>query len=166
MMETPSPAGLTRRLGAVIYDSLLLLALWLVLGLIFLGLSSRLQINLVPVQFVANLVLAWGFFVWFWTHGGQTLGMQTWSLHLVTASGRPVTVWPATVRYLVALAQWLLLLLGVHLARTHGAPAAIAVTALVLLGLGVSLLHPRQQMFHDWLSGTQLQRTAPRPKQS
>lgn len=156
--DSLSPVSLARRLGAIIYDALLLLALWLVVALIFLGISSQTQLHLIPIQFVTNLIVAWGFFAWFWTHGGQTLGMQTWTLRLVTDSGHPVGLWSATLRYLVALAQWLLILLGVHLTREHGAGASIAVTAVLVLALGLSQLHPSRLMLHDWLSGTQLHR--------
>lgn len=57
------------------------------------------------------------YFVWFWTHGGQTLPMKTWRIRLVTSEGLPVTTRRAIWRYLLA---WLWLLPGLLLAwATH-----------------------------------------------
>ena len=150
------PVSLLRRGGSIVYDGLLLLAIWMVLGLVFVFLGNLAGRTLIPLQFAANLVVAWLFLGWFWTRTGQTLGMQTWQIRLRDERGGAVTTWKATLRYLVALAQWLLLLFGIHLAREHGALITTAVTALVLFGLAASQLHPRRLMLHDWLSGTVL----------
>ncbi|MGZ3237424.1 MAG: RDD family protein, partial [Burkholderiaceae bacterium] len=32
------------------------------------------------------------YFVWFWTHSGQTLAMKTWRIRLVTKNGEPVKI--------------------------------------------------------------------------
>jgi len=148
--------GLLRRFGSMIYDGLLLVAIWLVLGLLFVFIGNLVGRLMIPLQFAVNLVAAWLFLAWFWTRTGQTLGMQTWQIRLRDEGGGPVTVWKATLRYLVALAQWLLVLFAIHLAREYGAAVTVVVTALVLIGLGVSQLHPRRLMLHDWLSGTVL----------
>jgi len=148
--------GLLRRFGSMIYDGLLILAVWLVLGLLFVGLGALAGSIPTPVLLVAQLVAAWAFLTWFWTRTGQTLGMQTWQIRLRDEWGGAVTPWQATLRYLVALAQWLLLLFGVFLTREYGPVVTIVVTALVLVGLGFSQLHPRRLMLHDWLSGTML----------
>ena len=148
--------SLLRRLGSIIYDGLLLLAIWMVLGLVFVLLGNLIGRTLIPLQFAANLVAGWLFLGWFWTRTGQTLGMQTWQIRLRDERGGAVTRWKATLRYLVALAQWLLVLFAIHLAREYGAAVTIAVTALALVGLGLSQLHPRRLMLHDWLSGTVL----------
>jgi uncharacterized RDD family membrane protein YckC len=152
----PGPVGLLRRLGAMVYDALLLLAIWMVLGLLFVLYSEATGRALIPLQFVVNLIAAWAFFAWFWTRTGQTLGMQSWSIQLRDEGGGPVSYWQASLRYLVALAQWLAVLLGIYLARVHGPLAAAAAVALLLTGLGPSQMHPRRIMLHDWLSRTVL----------
>jgi uncharacterized RDD family membrane protein YckC len=152
----PEPVGLLRRLGAMVYDALLLLGIWMVLGLLFVLYADATGRTLIPLQFVVNLIAAWAFFTWFWTRTGQTLGMQSWSIQLLDEGGGPVGHWRATLRYLVALAQWLAVLLGIHLARAHGPLAAAAAFALLLTGLGLSQIHPRRIMLHDWLSRTAL----------
>lgn len=140
----------------MVYDGLLILAVWLVLGLVFVGLGALAGAIPTAVLLVAQLAAAWAFLTWFWTRTGQTLGMQTWQIRLRDERGGPVTHWQATLRYLVALAQWLLLLFGVYLAREHGTMITIAVTALAFIGVGASQIHPRRLMLHDWLSGTVL----------
>ena len=154
----PDPVGLPRRLGAMIYDGMLLLAIWMVLGLVFVLVGEATGHALIPLQFVVNLLAAWAFFAWFWTRTGQTLGMQAWNIQLRDEAGARVSPKQATLRYLVALAQWLGVLLGIYLARQHGALVTAAATALLLAGLGVSQAHPRRAMLHDWLSGTVLVR--------
>lgn len=142
----------------MLYDALLLLAIWMVLGLVFVLIGEATGHALIPVQFVVNLLAAWAFFTWFWTRTGQTLGMQAWNIQLLDEVGARVNAKQATLRYLVALAQWLAILLGIYLARQHGALVTAGATALLLVGLGLSLAHPRRAMLHDWLSGTMLVR--------
>lgn len=74
------------------------------------------------------------FFGWFWTHGGQTLGMRAWRLQLRREDAGPLN-WPrAVLRYALAWPSWL------------------------LLGVGVlwSLIDSRKQAAHDRLAGTEV----------
>ena len=81
-----NPAGLPRRLGALVYDLCLAISVILVAVLPLPYLTNTLidtmflklltQIYLLCVSFL--------FFGWFWTHGGQTLGMRAWKLKLLT----------------------------------------------------------------------------------
>lgn len=95
-------AGLARRLAAIGYDSLLVAAIWFVIGGMGLALSGgALSRPDRPVwlllAFRAVLVASlWLFFAWFWTHGGQTLGMRAWRLQLVNENGGPVR-WKQTL---------------------------------------------------------------------
>jgi len=158
------PVSLLRRMAAMLYDGLLVLALWMVLGLVFVLLGQWTGQPLTSVQLVVNLLAAWLFFTWFWTRNGQTLGMQAWSLRLRSEGDRPVHPWQATLRYLVALAQWVLVLLAIYLWREHGPIAGLVITAALLVGLGLSQRHPQRLMLHDWLSGTVLVRAPRQPR--
>jgi uncharacterized RDD family membrane protein YckC len=66
-----------------------------------------------------NLLAAWiglvlgAYFVWFWTHSGQTLPMKTWRLRVVAADGSPLTTSRAIVRYVLAW-LWFLPPLALH----------------------------------------------------
>lgn len=163
-VSTGETAGLLRRCGAMLYDGLLLLALWMVAALFFVILGHQTTAELVYWQTAANVLIAWGFFVWFWTHGGQTLGMQAWNIRLYSlAAGTQqpqISLWLASLRFLVALAQWLFILLGIYLARQYGPGAMLGVTVVLVAALGVSVLHPQRLMLHDWLSRTLLVRVS------
>ncbi len=85
------PAGIGRRLGAILYDSLLVLALWFLTLLLFaMGTDSNsTTVEPTPALFVqlvcgAETVL---FFYFFWMYRGRTLGMMAWHTHLATVSG-------------------------------------------------------------------------------
>jgi uncharacterized RDD family membrane protein YckC len=96
------------------------------------------------------------YFVWFWTHGGQTLAMKTWRIRLVAADGKPVPVWRAILRYLLA---WLWFLPGLALAwalQAHTWMLALIPSVNMLLWALASYLDPQRQFLHDRLAGTRL----------
>jgi uncharacterized RDD family membrane protein YckC len=106
------PAGLGRRLGAMLYDALLVAAIWILvasLHLLFLrhglGIPAE-RIGLDPAQVVSLrlLLLASGFtfFAFFWVRGGTTLGMQAWRLRVQTRDGYSISLLQSLVRYLAA----------------------------------------------------------------
>lgn len=95
------PAGLGRRLGAMIYDALLLLAVWMLIGFVGVALNQG-EANESPL-FQAVLFLAtFVFFAFFWMRGGMTLGMQAWRLRVQTRDGVSIGLWQSLVRFLVA----------------------------------------------------------------
>ncbi len=111
-LDDVQPAGLARRLGAMIYDGFLVAAIWilitglhLVLMRYVLGVPPE-QIGVGMVQVVslrlALLLGAFAFFAFFWTRGGVTLGMQAWRLRVQTLDGRTISQVQAAVRFLVA----------------------------------------------------------------
>jgi uncharacterized RDD family membrane protein YckC len=89
-----APAGMFRRLGAMLYDSLLLAAVLL------LGSVPPVLLNGGPmrdgtpsgeikntVYFVYLLLLVFLFYGWFWTRQGQTLGMAAWRIRIASQDG-------------------------------------------------------------------------------
>jgi uncharacterized RDD family membrane protein YckC len=114
----PAPAGLLRRLGAMLYDGLLLLALLMVATGLFLpftggeAISPREDPVLEFVYRAVLVVLTVGFFGIFWTRRGQTLGMASWRVRVEREDGALLD-WGDTVRRLAAaLLSWLPLGLG------------------------------------------------------
>ena len=91
-------AGLWRRLGAMIYDLLLVGALTMCYSFIVLGTYKGLGIVEFSEDFSSPLeglpkylfqlglfLVIVGFYGWFWRSvGGQTLGMKAWRIQLVT----------------------------------------------------------------------------------
>jgi uncharacterized RDD family membrane protein YckC len=108
--------GLGRRLAAIVYDSLLLVALLLLavaLVVVPLGMVLGLAVNPTnPLYRVYLLTVIAGFFVFFWVRGGQTLGMRVWQIKVVRDDGLPLTPKDALVRFGAAVISWLPLGLG------------------------------------------------------
>lgn len=65
-----------------------------------------------PLLSTVLLFALFGFFAKFWTHGGQTLGMQVWGVRVQNADGSAISLWQALLRFVVSIASWLCLGLG------------------------------------------------------
>lgn len=105
------PAGLGRRLGAMLYDGLLLLAIWIAVGAAHVAVSRLLlnipaeQVGLGAAQVLslrALMVLsAFIFFAFFWRRVGMTLGMQAWRLRVQTRDCQPLSFRQSLLRFMV-----------------------------------------------------------------
>ena len=94
-----------RRVAAMLYDGLLVLALLFLVTLPFIALRGG-----DPVESNENLayqlticLVIYGFFVGFWSRSGRTLGMQSWRLQLETEDGSEVGIYTANIRFFAAL---------------------------------------------------------------
>ena len=88
----PSTPGLFRRLGAIFYDSLLLIATWFLFTIFALPLTMGEAIPAGNILYRLYLLLiALAFFGGFWTHGGQTLGMRAWRIKVQQPNGQLIT---------------------------------------------------------------------------
>lgn len=134
------PCPLPRRLAAIVYDGLLLIGLWMIAAAaVVIPLNDSVDPASGWFQLYL-LVVSWLYFAVSW-RGGHTLGMKAWRIRLVAAD-QPVG-WLATLmRFTVAIASWLVFMLG------------------FLWSLG----HPRRATWHDLASGTALVVEPPRPK--
>lgn len=133
------PPGVFRRFGALVYDGVLLLGVWFVATLGVLPLRGGEAFHPHdPVFFGYLLLVGFLFNGWFWTHGGQTLGMCAWRIRVVAEDGGAVSWRQAAVRY---VCSWLALGLG---------------------GLGYFWIwiEPGRRAWHDLLSGTRVIRVA------
>lgn len=130
----PCPGPL-RMLAVWFYDLLLLIALWLAAGLLVVilngGEAIRADNPFFPLLIVALTFLFYG---WFWTHGGQTLGMRAWKVYL-TSRGQPGISW-----------------------RQAGIRFVVAIAALFSAGIGFAWLwlSPQKRSWHDLASGSAL----------
>jgi uncharacterized RDD family membrane protein YckC len=94
------PAGLGRRLGAMLYDSLLILALFFLTGFIWVALSGDVVTGLAfQITLLAEII---GFFVYCWRKQGETLGMRAWKLRILDASGQLPSMGQIALRLLLA----------------------------------------------------------------
>jgi uncharacterized RDD family membrane protein YckC len=99
--------GLLRRLAAIFYDFLLLI------GLLFVATALLLPFNggqAIPAQqflFPLYLLLvSFFFYAWFWTHGGQTLGLRAWRIRVLTPDMKPISWKQALLRFMTAIISW------------------------------------------------------------
>lgn len=139
--------SLLRRLTAVIYDALLVIAL--------VGLTNALALGIVVettggtqqvlgahwVQLI-TVVCVVGFFSFFWLKSGQTLGMQAWRIRLRPFPGDPQP-------HAISLPQAVLRCAG-------------ALLSLLPLGMGYwwCLFDRNGRYWHDYLSRSELVLTA------
>ena len=100
------PAGLFRRLMAMLYDLLLLLSLLLFATALALLITRGTLDYHHPLFRTYLFLICFLFYAWFWTHGGQTLGMRAWRLRVQRLDGRPITLWQALLRFLSAIPSW------------------------------------------------------------
>ncbi len=134
LMEGSIP-GFGRRMLALAYEFLLLLGVWFIAAFLFHLVFQDTSAEYFRPLFQFYLLCIGGiYFIWFWTHGGQTLAMQTWKLRLVSENGGKVTMQQAMVRYLMA------------------------VIGISFLGFGLlwALFNRDRQFLHDKLAGTRI----------
>lgn len=102
------PATLLRRLAAALYDGMLLLALWMTATFPLLLITGGEAVQSDSLWYPFYLLsITGGFHIWFWTHGGQTLGMRAWRLKVVDFHGQELDFMHACRRYLLAAFSWL-----------------------------------------------------------
>jgi uncharacterized RDD family membrane protein YckC len=101
-------APLARRLGAMVYDGLLVIALMFLATMPFVAVRGGEPVEAGAVLYrIALVAVAWLFFTGFWTRSGRTLGMQSWRLQIETADGSRPGLSAATIRFFAALVSWL-----------------------------------------------------------
>ena len=81
-------ASLARRLAAIVYDSLLILALLFLATLPFIGTRSGEPVDPGYLPYQLTLIgVTWLFLAGFWSTSGRTLGMQAWRLSVEDRDG-------------------------------------------------------------------------------
>ena len=156
--------GLARRLACFVYEGVLLFGVVMIAGWLFSTLSQQRHALQGRGLLQAFLFVVFGiYFIWFWSHGGQTLAMKTWRVRVVTASGAPLTQARALARYVLSWIWWLPGLLLAWLGGWHAAGALFGALAAGVLGYALlALAHPQRQFWHDAACGTRLVDARPR----
>lgn len=133
-MPARQPSGLLRRLAAMLYDSLLVLALLFLATIPFIAVRGGEATEGNAVYQLSLVLVIYLFFLGFWTTRGRTLGMQSWGLQLEDAHGRVPGPLQASLRF------------------------AVAVISLGAFGLGFlwQLVDRDKLTWHDRASGTRL----------
>jgi len=155
--------GFFKRITVVVYDGLLLFAVAFFVSALLMGLfqwlapasffvdpelleNPKMRELTALGRYIGNvivclncLIVSFFFYGWFWTHGGQTLGMKAWNLYLITPEGKFVDWKTAAKRYAAAIISW------------------------AAFGLGFTwiLLNKRKRAWHDILTNTQIVHSKP-----
>lgn len=104
---------LLRRIGAILYDTVLLITV-----LVFASLFAVVLFKITPqhpyflIYQIYIFSICFIFFAWPWIQGGQTLGMKTWNIKLVHNKHKKLSRTDALIRFLFAIISWLALGLG------------------------------------------------------
>ena len=112
--STASPAkpGFFRYFAAIFYDLILVIALFFVATAILLPFSQGEAIQSTFLFPLYLFCVRFIFYGWFWTHGGQTLGLRAWKLRLVSDQQTDISWKQAFIRYMTAICSWAIFGLG------------------------------------------------------
>tara|TARA_B110000495_G_scaffold200880_1_gene217020 strand:+ start:462 stop:932 length:471 start_codon:yes stop_codon:yes gene_type:complete len=127
-------AGIARRIAALIYDSFLILAIWMLSSIAILAATDLGESLGGPIYQGFLYFELMAFYLYFWTFKGQTLGMQVWRLVVIQSSGGLLNRRQAVQRFIVAT------------------------PAIGCLGLGLFWIwvNPERAALHDLLTGTRV----------
>jgi len=152
-----------RRMAAFVYEGVLLFGLVMAVGGVYSVMTNQRHAlhgreGMMAAQFLALAL----YFIWFWTHGGQTLAMRTWRVKLVSDEGLSVSLKQALARF---LASWLWFLPAwgaAYLADWHQSRWLYgAMGVWILIYMALTRLLPNGQFLHDALCRTRLIDTRP-----
>ena len=104
MEPTNKKVSLLRIVAATIYDSLLMLGVWFLVGSLALGIKFVFTGEVSSLNPAAGMILVilstWLYFAMFWIYGGKTLGMSSWKLRIISQNGKQITIIQTIVRFL------------------------------------------------------------------
>jgi len=138
--DSRRPCSLARRLGAMTYDGIVLVAIWMVgtVVIVIVGNRGIDSGNLFYQLYL--LLLAFTYFHLSWRRIGQTLGMRTWRIW-IDPGDHPLTLVRSLLRFVAGLAS------------------------IATLGLGFAWAQMRsdRRAWPDLASGSRLVQSATRP---
>lgn len=112
-ISTTRKPGPLRLLAVMLYDAMLLVSVLLVAAAVAVAFNSGEAIGANnPFFFIYLLGVAFIFYGWFWTHGGQTLGMRAWRVYLISGNSTGINWQQAFLRFVLSIFSWLPLGLG------------------------------------------------------
>ena len=140
---TGRPAGLLRRLAALLYDLLLVVALAFAVTFAMLPLTqgeailTSTQGATGHVYHAVLLLVVFSYFGWSWTQSGQTLGLKAWRLRLEAGDGGRLNWADAATRFALGAAMaWTAVLGAWYLSRPASALGHAGAAA--MLGVAVA----------------------------
>ncbi|WP_243050086.1 RDD family protein [Dyella sp. RRB7] len=152
---------LWRRLIALVYDLLAVLAIVMVVGYVCQRITGGTLVSSDGQAHIAwwyqplQALVVSAYFLVSWLRGGQTLGMRPWRIRVTNSDGGRLTLAQAVVRLLVAAMPMLLLALAPWVG-VRGALWAVGIGWAIWFGLGA--IDPRHRAVHDIATRTELRR--------
>lgn len=138
-------APLSRRILAMAYDGLVLVAMYIIFGGLLVTAISKAMgleefVRLTPAQAASVFyIISFLYYSHSWRRGGQTIGMKAWRIYVTTLDGTPIRLSHCMLR------------------------SATGLFSLVIVGLGYfwMLIDKKERTWHDIAS---LTRVVYRPK--
>lgn len=162
-MLTITHPSLSKRLLAACYDGFLILAVIFVATAVTLPFTKgNVAANNNIYMSLYLFIVIYIFYGWFWTHGGQTLGMRVWKQQVVQLDGKMLNWKQSFIRVITGLPAWSLFLIGllmwmlpdkIELAESL---TNIPKWLFALTGFIWVLLDNRSNNWRDKLSGTHI----------
>ena len=123
-----------RRSASILYDSLLVLAILIIMSIPFFSFNLEENFSLKIIVQIYYYLITQYFFVWFWVNNEGTLGMKTWKIKIVSEDGNKITYKEAIIRFNTAILSF------------------------IFFGLGflISFLRKDKKCLHDFISKTVL----------
>jgi len=159
LYTTDRACPLWRRLLALVYDLLIVVALVMVVGLLCqLATHGKLittgAVVSVPVWYqILQCAVVAAYFISAWRRGGQTVGMRPWRMRVTTLAGKTPSFRQCAIRALVAAAPLLLLALEPLLGLRFTLWAVLGAWA---VWFAVALFNQRHRTVHDLASQTEV----------
>lgn len=138
-MSVAESAPLWRRLAALLYDLLVLIAIWMfAAALVLLAFNGMVDVANQPALYhivlqTVLLGLTAIYFVISWSKGGQTIGMRAWRVRIVNAEGHSLDLRRSALRFALAL-----------------------VSLIAAFGFFWCLFDAKRRAWHDVVAGTQM----------
>jgi uncharacterized RDD family membrane protein YckC len=151
--------GLQRRFASMLYESILLFGVVFIPAYLFSALLQFKGAPGSPLRYIFQFYMfgAIGlYFVWCWTHGGQTLPMKTWKFKLIAGRAwlRYALVW---IGPLLGICFYKVLVDVMDIGTARFSPSAFWLASPFLLLNWIWGLFDRERQFlHDRLAGTRL----------
>ena len=172
MSKEPNTITLWSYLGILLYDTLLVLGLLFAATIIYIipyflnadidsTKTSNLSNTTLQTPFYKTyLFFIWfSFFAWFWTKGGQTLGLKAWHARVEKKDATAISLWQVVLRFFSSLAPWFVALFLYHLAGKTELISAPYKYWILLIGFSSilwSVIDKEGLSLHDRFSETRI----------
>lgn len=130
--------SLIRRFAVINYDLLLLMAVSMAYGIVYIGIAKLLFGMSADRATGLLFQMGWlltilGFFCYFWKKGGQTTGMRAWRIRITDEKGNDPMLGSLILRFFLAPLGWLLFFTAFFDKRKRCLHDSLSRTQLVLI---------------------------------